>query len=101
MTPEEAKLLPRSVPNPFTAGLPDYLKDPDNYDKVRKAILDAGATRHSHGDPMVWAACKTCQKAAWSRKETMKKLGFQNAQQYLAWQKIMTMMTSTKRDPLR
>lgn len=93
--------FPTYVPNPLLADLPAYLKDPENYDKVRLAILDAGATRHSHGDIAEWAACKTCQRKAWERKEMMKKLGFTSGAQYMAWHKVINAMISKKRDALR
>lgn len=79
------KPLPKSI----TASLPAYLKDPANYYKIQKAILEAGATRHSHGEIGEWAKCKQCQQKEWNRKEMMLKLGFKSGAQYLQWKKIM------------
>lgn len=73
----------------ITKNLPDYLKDPANYYKIQKAILEAGATRHSHGEIGEWAKCKQCQQKEMDRLLMMKKLGFQNGKQYMAWKRIM------------
>lgn len=75
-------------PHPILATLPDYLKEPNNYDKIQRAILEAGATRHSHAEVVDWAGCKACQAKQIDRLMMMKKLGFQNAAQYMVWQKI-------------
>lgn len=82
-------VLPRYLPkNPILQGMPEHLKDPANYEKIRKAILNAGATPHSHSEVLQWSGCKTCQRKQWDRKEMMKKLGFKNGQQYLLWCRI-------------
>lgn len=86
ITPETFAKAPKL--HPALATLPAYLKDPKNYDKVMKAILDAGATRHSHGEIADWAACAACQRKAWDRKEFMTKLGFKHAAQFKAWQQV-------------
>jgi len=67
---------------------PEYLKDHDNYEKIERAILEAGSTPHSHAEIVDWAKCKRCQKAQWDRKEMMYKLGFKSAAHYMAWKKI-------------
>ena len=72
----------------MTSMLPAYLKDPANYEKIQLALLNAGATKHSHADVESWAKCATCQRAEWNRKEMMLKLGFKSGKQYLAWKKI-------------
>lgn len=75
-------------PNPLIASLPAYLKEPKNYLKVQKAIIQAGATKHSHSDMGEWAGCNTCQTKQHERAETMRKLGFKSGRQYMAWKKI-------------
>ena len=87
MTPEAAKQLPKYTPNPLTASLPDFLKDHANYDRIRKEIYNAGATKHSHSDVGEWAACAYCMQREWNRKEFMKRLGFKSEAQYKEWQK--------------
>ena len=80
--------FPKNKPHPIVATLPAYLKDHANYDKIEKAILDAGATRHSHAEVVDWACCKECQSKQLDRLRMMRGLGFQSAAQYLAWKKI-------------
>jgi len=70
------------------ASLPAYLKDPANYEKIQKAIFEAGASTCDHAEVIEWAGCMKCQGKQWERKETMARLGFQNGQQYLAWKRI-------------
>ena len=74
-------------PHPVLASLPDHLKDPANYYKIQKAILEAGSTKHSHGEIGEWAKCKYCQWKEWNRKETILRLGFKNGTQYILWKK--------------
>lgn len=102
MNREQALALPRKLPsNPLLDTIPNYLKDPANYEKICKAILDAGATPHSHSEVIQWAGCKTCQRKEWDRKEMMKRLGFQSGKQYLLWKKIHEQIRSPKRSPIR
>lgn len=99
MTPEEAKELPNQKKlHPMLANLPAYLKDPANYDKIRLSILEAGATKHSHGEVGEWALCKHCQQKEWDRKEFMLKLGFKTGAQYKSWQRVHEEII--RRDPL-
>jgi hypothetical protein len=95
ITPET---FPQYQPHALIASLPDYLKDHANYDKVQRALLDAGATRHSHSDILEWSACGSCQRKQWDRKEMMYGLGFKSGAQYMAWKKIHE--TIKKRVPL-
>ena len=88
-TTETLVLSPLSKPPNSLKGLPDYLKDPKNYKKIQKTIIEAGSTPHSHGEIGEWAKCVKCSRALWRRKETMKKLGFKNAVQYFLWKKTM------------
>lgn len=99
--PEKTEITPDTFPKykPASADYPPHLKDPANYKKIRKAILDAGATPHSHSDMAVWAGCRKCQLAALNRTETMKHLGFKSGAHYLAWQRIHE--TIERRVPIR
>lgn len=81
-------------------GLPNYLKDPANYEKIQKAIINAGATRHSHSEVADWAGCFHCQQKEWDRKEMMLGLGFTSGRQYMVWKKVIHQMNSMTRDPL-
>lgn len=96
-TPKELpKALPK--PHPMLATLPAYLKDTKNYKAIQLAILDAGATKHSHSEIGEWATCTHCQQKEKDRLLMMKKLGFQSGAQYLAWKKVHEEIK--KRNPL-
>lgn len=99
MKQEEAKKLPKAGKvHPMLASLPTYLKDPKNYEKVQRALLDAGATKHSHGEIVEWAACVYCQQRQHDRKEMMYRLGFRSGAQYMAWKQVHEEIK--KRNPL-
>lgn len=70
------------------AGLPQYLKDPEVYPKIQKALLETIATTHSHSDLLEWGGCVPCQIKMHNHGEMMRKLGFQSPQQYRAWCKV-------------
>lgn len=74
--------------HPMLAKLPAYLKDPANYRKIQLALLDAGATKHSHAEIIDWSACVECQRKQHDRKEMMRKLGFTSGTQYMAWKQV-------------
>ncbi len=82
------------------ATIPAHLKDPENFKKIYKAIAEAGATKHSHGDITEWATCVNCQRRANDRLLMMKSLGFTSKAMYLTWLKIHGTMDSLRRDPL-
>jgi radical SAM superfamily enzyme len=88
MNIEEAKKLPKPKVHPMVGSLPNFLKDTKNYNKIQKAILDAGATKHSHAEVLDWAGCTHCQNKQKDRLQMMRKLGFQSAAQYMTWKKI-------------
>lgn len=76
-------------PNPIFNGMPAYLKDPANYEKIQKALYDAGGSTCSHSELIEWTACKKCQQKQWNRSEMMQKLGFTSGTQYILWKKTM------------
>lgn len=89
---EENKIDYKSVPkasktNPLTAKLSPYLKDPANFEKIQKQILDTFMIGHSHSELIDWSKCKKCTEGMLNRRKILKKLGFKNAQQYYAWRK--------------
>lgn len=87
--------------NPIFLGMPEYLKDPANYEKIQKTIIESFAGKHSHGEVVEWAACFACQKRFAERGHVIKKFGFRSPKQYMAWKKVMHQMRSLKRDKLR
>ena len=101
MTPKEAQKLPRFTPNSFSIGMAPHLKDPKNYKKIQRALLDTLAGQHSHSEMAHWAVCKTCQSKAVNLKIMMKGLGFRSYGQYLYWKKTMEMILYPKRFPIR
>lgn len=88
--PEDVKpdTFPQALKPNVLAGLPEWLKDHDNYDKVQKALLETLASKHSHSDMVEWAACATCQRKVHDHAEMVRKLGFLSPAQYFAWKKI-------------
>lgn len=99
ITKETFPHVKAATAHPILATFPAHLKDPKNYKAIQKAILEAGATKHSHGEVMDWAGCKTCQGKQRDRLMMMKKLGFASAAHYMTWQKIHR--TITERVKLR
>ena len=73
---------------PVLAGLPEYLKNPENYKKIRLALLDTLASTHSHADILEWGNCPKCQMKLHNHAEMVRKLGFTCPAQYYAWKKI-------------
>ena len=106
LTPEQkvAKDLPKEIPHSRTtsllAAIPPHLKDPANFEKIYKAIAEAGRTKCSHGEVTEWANCFKCQRRANDRLLMMKSLGFQSKAMYLTWLKVHQEMHSLLRDPL-
>lgn len=82
------KDLPRSSTSKILAELPEHLKDRKNYKKIMKAILNAGATKHSHGEMSEWNKCFHCQRKQNDRLLMMKSLGFQSKAHFMVFQKI-------------
>lgn len=102
--PEDiAKELPRTLsPKRESAfkGMPAYLKEPKNYEKVYKAIYEAGNSKCSHSDIYEYSSCKKCEQSRINRVKTMKGLGFKDGQQYLAWLRVHQNMRTYHRDEL-
>lgn len=92
--------LKRSTTTAMLADIPEHLKDHANYKKIMKAIIDAGATKHSHGEIGEWARCFPCQRKQNDRLLMMKSLGFKSKAHYMTWHRIHEQMDSLKRDKL-
>lgn len=80
----------KPAPSPIFLGMPEYLKDPKNFEKIQKTVIETLAGKHSHGEVIEWAKCIACQKRFHERRELLKKLGFRGPQQYMAWVKVHT-----------
>jgi len=81
--------FPKYTPNPLTKDLPDYLKDPANYQKIQVELLNTLAISHSHSEMIDWSNCIKCQIKVREHADMMRKLGFKNGSQYLSWKKTM------------
>lgn len=86
------KVKPAPKMHPLLASLPPHLKDPDNYDKIRKVILESLAGKCSHGEVVEWAQCAECQRRFRDKGQVLKKLGFTSTAQYMVWQQIHNMV---------
>ena len=89
--------FPKYKPHSLIASLPPHLKDPANYKKIQRALLETLSTGHSHSEMEGWAKCLTCMNAVLAQKELMKRLGFKSPAQYMAWQKIHEVITTRVR----
>ena len=91
---------PKKLPKNNISSLPRHLKDPANYEKIMKALYEAGASTCDHTEVLEWGGCLKCQRKQWDRKEMMARLGFQNGQQYLQWRRIHERIRNLRKDPL-
>lgn len=105
--PEDRKIeeivqeLPKTLPKvSIFIGMPQYLKEPKNYEKVCNALYEAGNSKCSHSDIFEYSICHKCAPARLNRLNMMKKLGFRDGQQYLAWRRVMENMRTYHRDEL-
>lgn len=92
--------FPKSNTQKIVKNFPPHLKDPANYEKIQKAIIEAGATPHSHSDIEKWAKCRKCQMAQVNRSQMMQKLGFKTGTHYIIWKKIHGQIKVLERDRL-
>jgi hypothetical protein len=93
--------LPRELPKVSRFdGMPTYLKEPKNYERVVREIYEAGNSRCSHSDVLEYSTCKKCEKQRMNRVLVMRKLGFRDGQQYLAWRRVHENMRTYHRDEL-
>lgn len=92
------KLSIKPRQNPLTAGLSDYLKNPANYQEIKKKIWESVQTTCAHSDVFEMAKCKKCTEKMLERRKLLKKLGFKNPAQYRKWDETHTEIL--KRFPL-
>ena len=74
--------------NPIFNGMPKFLKDPANFDDIRKQIFATVQTTCSHASLLEYASCKKCTEKMLERRRLLKNLGFKNPAQYMEWQKV-------------
>lgn len=73
--------------HPLLASLPKYVKDPANFEKINKAIIETVQTTCAHADLDAYAKCAKCTEKMLARRALLKKYGFKNPAQYMAWRK--------------
>ena len=94
-----AKTFPKA--NRVTANMPEHLKDPANYQKIMKALLETLSCGKGHSDPLKMMECAKCTENMRTRKELMDRLGFKSPAQFMAWRKIMETMISRQEGTLK
>lgn len=88
MTSKQARQLPKYAPNPIFKGLPKKLKDPRNFMRIQRALLETLATRHSHSELLDFYQCPSCMRKVQDHKAMMLKLGFTSPAQYREWVRV-------------
>lgn len=73
--------------SPLLADLPEHLKNPANFGKIQRAILNTFMSTCNHSDLLEWSSCKKCTDKMLERRLLLRKLGFKNPRQYFAWRK--------------
>src|SRR3990167_10563823 len=87
---EVAKSLPKQLPqNPMLASLPVWVKNPNNFTKIQKALYEAGVSSCDHAELIEWHNCVKCQMKQHERAEMLRKFGFKEPGQYITWKKTM------------
>lgn len=92
--------LPRGTTTSILAQIPQHLKEPEAYEKVQKALYEAGASTCDHSEVGEWATCFKCQRKQSDRLLMMKSLGFLSKAHYMTWRKIHEELRTQKRDKL-
>lgn len=75
-------------PNSILDGLPAYLKEPKNYVKIEKSIIETLSCGKVHSDPIEMQNCAKCKVNMLERRALIEKLGFRSIAQFYAWRKV-------------
>ena len=87
--PKLDKPLPRFQPNPLIASMPAHLKEPANFERIKREIANTMlGCKKSHGSIAEMATCMTCSDHMKERRLFLKKLGFRNPAQLRKWYEI-------------
>lgn len=78
----------KPIKNPYFDNLPEYTKDPKNFKKIQRALLETLACGRIHSEPSEVFHCKKCNENVMERRKLMAKFGFKDAAQYMAWRKV-------------
>ncbi len=79
-------------PNPIFKGLIPRLKDPKNFVKIEKELVDILKSDHKHKTVKTYVACVECQNKLQLKQQRMKTMGFTSYGQYIEWRKVMTII---------
>jgi len=74
--------------NPLLKDLPDFVKAPENYMKIERALLDTLICRKAHAEIIEMAECRKCTTNMLERRALMKTFGFKTSAHYMTWKKI-------------
>lgn len=96
--PEQPEVTYKQRVNPLLKNLPEYVKDPRNFEKIELSLIKTLRCDKLHSDPLKMAECKKCTENMKVRRELMKKYGFSSYAVYMAWKQIHTEIK--KRMPL-
>lgn len=84
--------------HPLLADLPEYTKNPGNYMKIQRMLLETLACGTTHSDLHETALCPKCTDNMKERRKLMKKFGFTSSAQYMAWRAVMHKIESINPD---
>lgn len=94
--------VPKNLqPDPIFKGMPSHLKDPKNYKKIEKRLIEILLSDHKHKTASSYVKCKQCQEKREQRAKQMKEIGFKSITQYLTWKKIMQIIINKQSFQLR
>lgn len=84
--PKENLQTPTPYVDPL-ANLPEYVKHPKNYERIEKALLETLSCGKVHSDPLQMVDCMKCAENMRTRRELMKRFGFEDVKMYMSWRK--------------
>lgn len=100
MTPDPKNFSPYA-PNPIFNGLPEYLKDPQYYEKIEMAMIETLSSKKTYSDLMKYIESPEGKKGLLERRALIKRLGFKSTEQYMSWRKVMrSMLNLSEKKPL-
>lgn len=85
----EPKIYQKFKPHPLVASLPAHLKEPANFETIKRAIAETmQKCRKAHSVIGEMADCLACTRGMKERRLLLKRLGFKNPAQLRMWYKI-------------
>ncbi len=81
---------------PLTASLPDFVKDPANYQAIEKKLKMTMLSDHTHTTVKQFVKCARCTTKRAKRDAIMKEYGFESAAQFYEWRRIMDIIINKK-----